>query len=146
MLLLCIAAFNAWSKLPQGCFEQGFKFEDDLIHFVDKSTAYLIKNKNAYPIFIDQAEHEGAQAGWLVEIAPEQMNVLHLSEPMAMQCFEKRPGSEMKIDCRFVLEPCKMQSVKIDPKDKSNYWLTENKAYPQIVDKLKRQGLYQTSH
>lgn len=129
------------AALPQGCYAKGAKFEEDALLLQDKHAVYLLKNKNDHPIFIDVAEHEGGQAGWLIEVAVGKMSAIKLETGMAFHCFEKRPGSEMKIDCDYVLEPCKLSLAQLDKADKGSYWLVENEAYPQLVDKLKRKGV-----
>jgi hypothetical protein len=103
---------------------------------------YLIKNTSSSTLFMNHIKaNPGAGAGWASSIAPGHWSAIAVSETnFSLVCSKAFQGKTQQVNCR-ALQVCQPSRNGLTIQSEGNYWVAEDKSWPQLIEVLKEKNV-----
>ena len=139
---------NTGSAFPEGCVEQGLQFNGKNLEIsIDsEQRLYLIQNISDKSFWLNHSASKdpGASAGWASEIEAGNWSTITISNipgEFVMNCSEIGDGSVDYLDCRNVIQACRLVDAKFNSENSGSYWLAENKSLNSNLAAITSRGI-----
>lgn len=140
------ASFEQSNQLSQICPDTDATFtevEGAVAFKGSKQTLYLLQNKSEQDLWlVHDVPDPGAGAGWTSLLKAKQFSAIMVNrEQFALQCVEKKPGSQQYVACQDVLSVCTWPDPDLLQAKKGTYWVAEDMPFDDLKIAIKNRRI-----
>lgn len=146
LLLSLVSSLAFSSKLPRGCEQVGYEFDDPFVvlNQTGDQTFYLIENVTNNKIELQKHEAEDVfMSPPLIAILDKGRWAAFASDVRSIhfQCFIHEKFDIIRTNCRDVIQLCQYPRVKFALSNMGNYWVSVNKRQKTVIKEAISKGI-----
>ncbi len=146
VMTVFFSSMDAANAFPHGCEVTGFAFAQNylVVNENGEQSFYLIQNHRDSPVELQRFETSEAfmSPPLTIRLDPSMWAAFASDiEHLHFQCWVKENNSNVKIDCRDVLDVCQYPRVKFALSNMGNYWVSTNKTQSEVINEAVGKGI-----
>lgn len=141
-------AENSGANFPEVCIQQGIQYDGQNLNLSKGSgqSLFVFHNKSEKSFWLNHpvGKDPGASAGWASEVGPGNWSALTLgggSENFAITCSLIGGDGVKYLDCREVLEGCKITDASFKSGNLGSFWVAENMPRQELIEAIRSRGI-----